>query len=140
MSLETYIGILREKGLKATPKRKAVLELMLADQSYFSPRDIWNKLKHRFPSLGLTSVYRILEKFEDIDLICRVNREDRQLYYFLCDSEDHHHHHFICRKCHGVQEVNQCYSDIIYSKLREELGVKAESHFLQIEGVCRECQ
>ena len=135
-----YTDILRENGYKVTPKRKAVLDFMRKHHRFFSPPEIWESLKRKFDCLGLPSVYRIVEEFENIGIVTRIKRDDRQLYYFLCDVDNSHHHHFICRECHGVREVHQCHADLIYGYLERELGCRAESHFMQIEGVCAECR
>ncbi|MFH1709262.1 MAG: Fur family transcriptional regulator [Planctomycetota bacterium] len=140
MMRASYAEILRGKGYKVTPKRKAVLGIMRKYNRYFSPSEIWGRLKGKFDCLGLPSIYRILEEFACAGIVTRIKRDDRQLYYFLCDAADCHHHHFICRQCHCVSEVLACHADLIYGYIENELGCKAEAHFMQIEGLCAKCR
>lgn len=141
-NIDSYVKLLRDNGLKATPKRKAVIDIMLNNRRYYSPMEVWENIKCRFSTLGLTSVYRILESLENIGIVTTVEKEDRRLYYFLCTIDNYKspHHHFICRSCHGVRPVNRCHVDMLYTFVEEELGCKPEAHYLQIEGLCRKCR
>ncbi len=138
--LESYTAVLRKKGLKATPRRKAVIAFLAAKPRSYAPSEVWEGLKNQFKQLGLPSIYRILEELAGLHLACRIKRDDRQLYYYLCAAEEHHHHHFVCRKCQGVQEVKQCLADRLFAEIEEDLDCRAESHFMQVEGLCRECR
>ncbi len=134
-----FRNILHGKGLKATSQRISVLEYMNRHRRFLSPTQVWEALNRRYPSLGLTSVYRILEQLEQSGLVTLVKRKDRQLYYYFCTCDDTHHHHFVCRECGSVEEVMYCSAERIYRELEKSLGCRIESHFMQIEGICRDC-
>ncbi|MBN2016632.1 MAG: transcriptional repressor [Candidatus Cloacimonetes bacterium] len=137
--MEKYLEILKQKKLKKTPKRLEILRIMQQSNSYFSPLELRDLLKEKFNKVGLPTVYRILQQFQEIGIASSIQKEDNQLYYFLCSSQ-HDHHHFICRKCHKVSCVEYCNFDAIKQLVEDQLKSKAESHILQIEGLCRDCK
>ena len=51
--------------MKSTPKRIALLEILDDEWVYLSPEDIWHRMKKRFRSIGLPTVYRNLEELPD---------------------------------------------------------------------------
>jgi len=137
--MENYLEILRQHKQKKTPKRVEILLIMQQSNSYFSPLEIWDILKEKFQKAGLPTVYRILQQFQEIGIVSSIQKDDNQLYYFLCSTQ-HDHHHFICRKCHKVSCVEYCNFDAIKQLVEDQLQSKAESHILQIEGLCKECR
>jgi len=137
--MEKYLEILKKNKLKKTPKRLEILRIMQQSNSYFSPKEICDILKKKFQKVGLPTVYRILQQFQEIGIVSSIQKEDKQLYYFLCTAQ-HDHHHFICRKCHKVFCVEYCNFDAIKQLVEDQLQSKAENHFLQIEGLCKECR
>ncbi len=138
MSLDHYFIQLANHKLKKTPKRIEILRVMNSKNTYFSPQELWAMLKEKFQKIGLPTVYRILQQFQEIGIVASIQKEDNQLYYFLCSIE-HSHHHFICRKCKKVSCIEYCNFDQIKKSVEEQLQSKAETHFLQIEGLCKDC-
>ncbi|NJD55769.1 MAG: transcriptional repressor [Nitrospirae bacterium] len=130
--------ILRSLNLKSTPKRIAMLEVLDDEQVYLSPEDIWLRLKKRFRTLGLPTVYRNLEGLFEGGVISRVIHPDRKLYYYLCRNEEHHHH-FICMSCRRVEDVRFCAERELQEAVRSGIRGKVLSHILQINGLCHAC-
>jgi len=137
--MEKYFEILKQHRQKKTPKRVEILRIMQSSSTYFSPIEIWDFLKEKFQKVGLPTVYRILQQFQEIGIVSSIQKKDNQLYYFLCSTQ-RDHHHFICRKCHKVSCVEYCDFDHIKQLIEDKLQSKAETHFLQIEGLCKECR
>lgn len=137
--MNKYLNILKRQNLKKTPKRVEILRIMHQSNTYFSPLEIRKLLKQKFQKVGLPTVYRILQQFQEIGIVSSIQKDDNQLYYFLCSTQ-RDHHHFICRKCHKVSCVEYCNFDNIKQLVEDQLQSKAETHFLQIEGLCKECR
>ena len=117
-----YLEKLKENGLKKTPKRLEILRIMQQHNSYFSPLEIRDLLRVKFQKVGLPTVYRILQQFQEIGIASSIQKNDNQLYYFLC-SVQHDHHHFICRECHKVFCVEYCNFDAIKELVEDQLVV-----------------
>ncbi len=141
MGKQEYLNILKKNNLKITPKRSAIIDLFLNEQKFFTPREIWSSLQTDFNHLGLPTVYRILQQFQEIGLAVNFQNNDNQVYYYLCNNPGNsHHHHFICRNCRKVQCLDYCNFEVIKKTVQEQLNARVDEHFLQVEGLCSECQ
>jgi Fe2+ or Zn2+ uptake regulation protein len=83
---------LKKINLKTTPKRLAILEILIKESVYLSPDEVWKKMKKRFKRIGLPTVYRNLEELSEGNIISKVTHPNRQLYYYICQNRSHHHH------------------------------------------------
>ena len=129
---------LKEAGMKATPKRLAILDMLDSESAYLSPEDIWKRLRDRFDSLGLPTVYRNLEELEASGVISKVIHPNRQLYYYLCRNREHHHH-FVCLSCRKVEDTPSCGIEALEREVTLKNGGKVLSHILQLNGLCGCC-
>jgi len=133
-----FPNILRSLNLKITPKRLALLDILMNESSYLSPEEIWSKMKKQFGRIGLPTIYRILEELSERDIISKVTHPNRQLYYYFCLNRSHHHH-FVCLSCRNVEDINFCVLDELQKEVKRKLNGKVVSHILQVNGYCRNC-
>ena len=138
MDHKDFQELLKRLGLKATAKRVAVLSVLAVTKSYASPEEVWNNLKSRLKTIGLPTVYRILEELSEKGVITRIIHPSRQLYYYYCGNSAHHHH-FICVSCRRVEDIDFCASKEIESEVSQRLNGRVISHILQIDGLCGIC-
>lgn len=135
---ERHAQALKNAGMKATPKRLAILELLYAESGFASPDELWKRLRDRFDRLGLPTVYRNLEELAASGVISKVIHPNRQLYYFFCPNPDHHHH-FVCLSCRRVSDLPSCGIEALEREVSQQTGGKVLSHILQLNGLCRAC-
>jgi Fe2+ or Zn2+ uptake regulation protein len=130
--------LLKRLKLKSTPKRLAILEVLDEEHVYLSPEDIWTRLKSRFRSIGLPTVYRNLEDLHSNSVISRIIHPDRKLYYYFCRNLKHHHH-FICVSCRKVEDIDFCAEKQIERLVEHGIKGRVLSHIMQINGLCGTC-
>src|SRR3989338_6036144 len=87
--------ILRQKQLKATPGRLAMLKCLAANRRPISAETIHARLKQR---VDLVTIYRNLETFERAGIVFRETIGKTDCFY-LADTP---HHHIVCRSCEAV--------------------------------------
>jgi Fur family transcriptional regulator, ferric uptake regulator len=138
--MEKHLQTLKAHKLKITPRRKAIIELFKDSPMRMGAYEVYKKLKHKLPTLGLPTVYRILEQFSQAGILIQSLSKDRQLCYMLCGHPHEHHHHFTCRKCRKVEEVDYCNIKGVSRFIEKNLDAKVEAHQLQIEGLCSKCK
>ena len=134
-----FSAILKDLGLKETPKRRAVLEVLADEPGFLSPEEIWRVLKVRFETIGLPTVYRNLEELAGGGVISTVIHPTRQLYYYFCTGNTGHHHHFICTSCRRVEDIPKCTVAAMEGEIVTRTGGKITSHIVQFNGLCRDC-
>ena len=135
---ERMIAALRQGGFKLTSQRQAVLRAVISFRSPFSPLEVYEKVAEEMPNIGLVTVYRTLEIFSKLGLLCELYREGGARSYIVRRPSGHHHH-LICSKCGKVIDFTDCDLKFLEERLARETGFKIEAHFLQFQGLCPDC-
>lgn len=137
---EKLIARLRERGLKLTPQRLAIIRL-LEEGKHFSAEEIYSTLLQDYPMLSRATVYNALEVLKELGEISEVQIKPNVVLY---DPETRPHYHFLCRRCGQVTDVDlipECDLDQLSMNLSQgELkGYKIERGQIYLYGVCAEC-
>ncbi len=130
---------LRERGLKATPARARILELLQESHNVLTLEEIRETCGAS--QVDFATVYRTLVSFVEVGLARSVELGDGQTRYesATSDHEDHHHHHILCVRCRRIESVHLC----AVEKLEKEvsrLGYREITHRLEFSGVCKDCR
>jgi Fe2+ or Zn2+ uptake regulation protein len=81
--------IIKRAGLKATPQRKIVYEVM--SELRHSPIDeIIAKVQQSHPEITVSTVYRILDAFCEVGLLSKIKHPEGKDYFDVTPSEHHH--------------------------------------------------
>ena len=132
-------SILRQRGFKITPQRRAILNAISLSHEHLTPAAIHEKVRQKHPSLGLVTIYRTLEILTKLGLICEVHSGDRCPSYLIRRPAEHHHH-LICSDCGTVIDFTDCNLGELEQRLAKESGFKINSHLLEFLGQCRKCR
>ena len=81
--------IINEAGLKATPQRKMVYELM-TELGHSSIDEIIVRVQKQSPEITLSTIYRILDSFCKAGLLSKMNHPSGKCYYDITVGEHHH--------------------------------------------------
>ena len=105
--------------------------------SFASAQEVYGVILKDKRTIGLTTVYRTLQKLADAKEIDFVRREDGEGAYKLCS--DSHHHHLLCEKCGKSVEFSSNKFEKLLEAVAEENGFEPLSHRAEIVGLCRQC-
>lgn len=98
---ERLITHLREHGLKLTPQRLAIIEL-LEKRGHYSVEEIYTRLKRRYPMLSRATVYNTLEILQELGEVRELKIKPHIALY---EPATEPHYHFFCRRCGKVIDV-----------------------------------
>lgn len=144
MEQDLFRQMLREKGLKITAQRTLVLEIMAEHPGeHLTAEEIFDLARHRFPEIGLATVYRALQVLVDLQVIDKISFDDGSARYELgqeLGSGRHHHHHAICIGCKRVFSLEEDLLDTLEQSLLERLGFTVTDHEVKLYGYCRACK
>lgn len=130
------IGVLREHGLQITYQRLAIYQSLLDSSSHPSAEDIHQQVRRRFPMISLGTVYKTLERLNEVRLIQRVSPLTDVARY---DAKTSDHHHLICVRCRAIVDLEDpALSERI--QLPEDSGFQILRHHIVIEGLCPHCR
>lgn len=131
-------NILRERKLRVTPVRQAVIEFFHQRNVALSHLD----LERAFPDYDRITLYRTLKSFEEAGLLHSFVDEKGMQRFALCESSCKHHVHqdehlhFHCSKC----EQYFCLPHVLLQIPTLPHGFKLSSLNLQATGFCPNCQ
>jgi Fur family ferric uptake transcriptional regulator len=135
-----WLAQLEAKGYRLTAPRRAVVEIVALSQHVLTPFDIFEQAKPNHSKLGLVTVYRTLEKLEELDLVQRVHQPSGCQAFIAAFSG--HQHMLICQGCGRVEffSGDDDRIEVLMSHVGEACGYRVQSHWLQLFGVCKNCQ
>ncbi|MFD2180118.1 ferric iron uptake transcriptional regulator [Veronia pacifica] len=126
---------LKDAGLKVTLPRLKILEvLQQPDCQHISAEDLYKKLIDIGEEIGLATVYRVLNQFDDAGIVTRHHFEGGKSVFEL--ATQYHHDHLVCLDCGKVIEFSD---EVIEQRQREiahQYNVKLTNHSLYLYGVC----
>jgi|GEM_PF-1479299 len=134
--MQDPLDLIRNAGLKATPRRRAMIALFRESLRPLSPLEVQAALKAAFSRCGLPGIYRNLEMLAECGILFRLAGFGRERRYALCSGfSQHHHHHIICVSCGRIGRIDECrYPDGMMVG-----GYRVLSHIAQFEGICPSC-
>lgn len=140
--IESLREQLKEKGYKLTTQRRIILDVILENQGkHLSPEEIYEKVRGKYPEIGLATVYRTLQLFEELNIIYKLNFNDGCSRYELnTNSGDHQHHHLICLSCGKVIEVQLDLLETLEEEIEKSGEFKIVDHNLKFFGYCKDCK
>ena len=95
-------AFLRQRGLRRTPVRVGVLDLLMGAHRPLSVPEILGKMK----GVDSVTLYRTLNTFVREKIVHRVRGEDRSWRYAMgntAQTAEHRHPHFVCEDCGKVE-------------------------------------
>lgn len=133
---------LKDKGYKLTPQRRAILSsIMKSEDRHLTAEEIYELVKQDCPEIGLATVYRTVQLFEEMDIIIKLDLDDGcSRYELVNENEGHRHHHLICNKCGKVIEVEGDLLEELEAEIENTYKFKILDHSLKFYGVCNECK
>ncbi|SDY88145.1 Fur family transcriptional regulator [Tindallia californiensis] len=134
--------LLKEKGYKLTPQRRAVLNMIMDNPGkHLTTEEIYDLVKVQCPDIGLATVYRTLQILNEMDLILKINLDDGcSRYEYNIHQDDHEHHHLICTDCGRIVEVNEDLLDSIERQIEKDYDFSITDHKVKFFGLCSKCR
>lgn len=129
---------LQKNGYRLTESRRAVVEVIANSERVLTAVEVFDLARHRCDSLGLVTVYRTLAKLEELALIQRVHHhEDCHAYIAHLPG---HQHLLICQSCGRAKYFSGDRMEPLMKKVATDSGFRVSHHWLQLYGICAECQ
>lgn len=130
---------LRERGLKCTPARVAVLVALSGVKKPLTVEQIHEKIKRE--KMDTVTLYRTVQRLTKAGLVRHIDFRHGHAHYELNDSK-RDHHHIICTKCRAVEDFTGCdFSDVTKRALSQTKNFRTiVEHSLELFGICKKCE
>lgn len=119
-------------------RQQVAVSAQLRDQDDFvSAQELHSSLRDNGESVGLATVYRILQSMAADGELDVLRAPDGESIYRRCSTG--HHHHLVCRRCGRAVEVEGPQVERWASSVSAEHGFTEVEHTVEIFGLCAEC-
>lgn len=125
---------LKEKGLKVTPQRVAIYNVVHDMKNHPTAENVVESIKPDFPSISVGTVYKVLSVLVENNLLKKVKSEKDIMRY---DAMVDHHHHLYCNETDRIvdyadEELDELVAN--YFKKKKIKNFIIEDVRLQITG------
>lgn len=124
-------------GSYNTKQKELILNTIMIQQTEFTIKDLYEKLKNE---VGLTTIYRLVQKLIDEKLLNKYISKDNITYYQIlkvCDKENHFY--LKCNYCGSLVHVDcDCIKDLL-SHILKQHKFKPNKEGIIINGICDKC-
>ena len=131
-TLDDVVDALRDSGRRLTVPCRMILEELFAASAPPSAEQLAETL-----DLQMTSVYRNLERLEDLGAVSHVHLGHGPGRYALVGRGVREY--LVCQRCDAVTEVEPEAVDPVREVIRATFGFEAQFTHFPILGLCAEC-
>jgi len=131
-------GFLRERGLKVTKARRALLRQVFTMHDHFTAEQLLDRMKGEGLPASKATVYRTLQVLLECDLLVAHDFGEGALYYEHSFGHAPHDHLF-CLHCKAITEFRDDRIEEHQDRVADDVGFRILSHSLKIYGICNQC-
>ncbi len=130
------IGQLREKGLKVTPQRLAIIEALVENRhEHPGATLIYQEARKKLKSVSLSTVYATLKEFSENGMVRSLEFDRMENRY---DGNLSEHINLVCKKCGSISDFNLP-SSMEPKDIMRKSGFVVTDMRMEYYGYCRNC-
>lgn len=133
---DEVIDLLRGRGLRMTPQRRAIVAEVMRAQGHISPTRIARKVQSEMPGVNASTVYRTLALLEEVGVLQHSHLETGAEYH---RSEEAQHVHLTCHNCGRDDALSIEEARRLSALIHRHHGFEADLTHFAITGLCAEC-
>lgn len=122
---------------KLTTARSIILETLEANQKHMTAFQVYDAVKHRLPSLNMSTVYRALEYLTHHGLISVADVGASMPIY---EAVSNTHHHLVCEECRHISIVAHDEVKEFFDSISHKYNFTIHTNHLILFGLCEKCR
>jgi len=122
---------------KKSKQREAIVRVLRSTSSHPSAEWIYEQVKKEIPNIGLATVYRNLRLLKESGEVSEILTSKATSRF---DGNTNQHYHFRCDRCGQVLDLDEPIDTTIEAKIAKRTGLKVTHHYLELGGLCLDCQ
>jgi len=131
------LSILKEKGLKLTPQRRLIVDIIHDADVHLTAEDIITNVQKKMPGVNKSTIYRTLDLLEENGCVYKSENQDQFIYHH---AEEGHHHHLVCSECGKIIECEEDIFIPVNKVLEKKYGFHVDFKHIVMTGICLECK
>lgn len=128
----------RARGLRWTPQRRVVVEVLAATDGHVTSAELVERCRVRDPRTIPSTVYRTLDALEELGLVRHGHGADGREEFHVQPAAEHGHRY--CAACGGTWEIHGAEAAAVRAAFDESAGFEVDLSHVTIVGRCRGCR
>jgi Fur family ferric uptake transcriptional regulator len=128
---------LRQRGLRWTPQRRAVVEALAVSDGHITGAELIERCRAIDAATIPSTVYRTLDVLEELGLVQHGHGADGREEFHVGPEGLHGHLH--CSTCGGRWEIRAGAARAIVEGLRSSDGFEVDLSHVTVVGLCADC-
>jgi len=134
----TLTTTLQKAGMRVTPQRVAICELLANSHEHPTAAMIYEELKPRFASLSLATVYNTLDALVTLGAVNVLGHAGDDTVHYDADTEPHVN--LACISCSRIIDIPSEHVTHLDAEITAASGYKLLGARVLYYGLCPECQ
>ncbi|MBT4125429.1 MAG: transcriptional repressor [Chloroflexi bacterium] len=136
-SNQSPADVLRGSGLRATPARRAVIDVLRATHNHMTVNEVIDGLENAGANFDQSTVYRVLSDLGGVGLVAesRLSPGDT-VFEWISQSN---HHHLQCTSCGRTLPLDDELVQNFISEVHERHGFHVNATHLVLSGIEHDC-
>lgn len=130
------VDALRQRGLRMTPQRRAIVAEVMRTQGHISPTALARKVQADMPGVNASTIYRTLALLEELGVLAHAHLEGGAEYH---RTEEAGHVHLTCSNCGAEDDLSVAEADEIVHVVERHHAFHADLTHFAISGLCADC-
>ena len=135
--VDHVLDTLRDRGLRMTPQRQAIVREIMSTSGHISPSDVARRVRERVPGVNPSTIYRTLDLLEGLGILSHAHLESGAEYHHRAEAQ---HVHLICSNCGVDYALSIAEAERLKSVISRHSGFRPDLTHFAISGLCVACQ
>lgn len=136
--ISTLTSALQSAGMRITPQRTAICELLTTSDEHPTAAMIFEELKPRFASLSLATVYNTLDALVKIGVVNVLGHAGDDTVHYDADTKPHVN--LACISCSKIIDIPSEHVTHLDAEITSASGYKLLGARVLYYGLCPTCQ
>jgi Fur family peroxide stress response transcriptional regulator len=129
---------LKQAGLRLTPQRVAICQVLAESKDHPTAMMIYHQLLPQFPTLSLATVYKTLHVLKSMGLVHALGDAGDGAEHFDADLTPHIN--LVCVRCHRVVDFDERLVHEIQHIVEQRSGYEVQGARIVYYGLCPDCR
>jgi Fur family ferric uptake transcriptional regulator len=134
---DAIASIIRGAAKRVTVAKRTVAAVLVGASGHLTVDEITLAVQRRQPDVSPSTVYRILEEFEELNIVVHAHLDQHAAVYHLAGAV---HEHLTCEVCHATFEIPAAHFDALSKNLLTKFGFRLDRHHVALSGTCDFCR
>jgi Fur family ferric uptake transcriptional regulator len=133
---DEVVDALRQRGLRMTPQRRAIVAEIMRTQGHISPTALSRKVQGEMPGVNASTIYRTLALLEEMGVLAHAHLEGGAEYH---RAEEAGHVHLTCSNCGSEDDLSLDEAEALVRLIERHHGFAPDLTHFAISGRCADC-